>query len=208
EGRVDSVAQHLFPIMSRAHCRSLMFGIESGSQRVLDRLNKRQTLEQIRRAVNDAKGAGIALVHGFFVVGTPDERIEDIRATFDFAAKIRLDTYAFNRLCVYRTTPLWDEYVKRGLIDDAADWDKYFKCSDIDPTCLPGPVINRERKNGFSRIFAYKLTHYPIQTLRLVVRLTRYMAFGDIVYLIFKPFMKGNRRVPAKEGAGPVTAST
>jgi radical SAM superfamily enzyme YgiQ (UPF0313 family) len=176
-----------------------MFGIESGSQRVLDRLNKKQTLDQIRRAVSDAKKAGIRLVHGFFVVGVPDEKIEDIRATFDFAARIKLDTYSFNRLCVYRTTPLWDEYVKRGLIDDAADWEKYFKCSDIDPTCLPGEVINRERKNGFSRIFAYKLTHYPIQTLLLVMRLTRYMAFGDIVYLIFKPFLKGNRRVPVQQ---------
>ena len=37
EGRVDSVAQHLFPAMAKAHCRTLMFGIESGSQPVLDR---------------------------------------------------------------------------------------------------------------------------------------------------------------------------
>ncbi|HZH49221.1 MAG TPA: radical SAM protein, partial [Nitrospira sp.] len=32
EGRVDSVAQHLFPAMAKAHCRTVMFGIESGSQ--------------------------------------------------------------------------------------------------------------------------------------------------------------------------------
>ncbi len=37
EGRVDSVAQHLFPAMAKAHCRTLMFGVESGSQKVLDR---------------------------------------------------------------------------------------------------------------------------------------------------------------------------
>ena len=37
EGRVDSVAQHLFPTMARAHCRTFMFGIESGSQKILDR---------------------------------------------------------------------------------------------------------------------------------------------------------------------------
>jgi len=33
EGRVDSVAQHLFPAMAKAHCRTLMFGLESGSKK-------------------------------------------------------------------------------------------------------------------------------------------------------------------------------
>src|SRR5574341_956979 len=69
EGRVDSVAQHLFPAMAKAHCRTLMFGIESGSQTVLNRLKKDQTLADITTAVNNAKKAGIEIVHGFFVVG-------------------------------------------------------------------------------------------------------------------------------------------
>ena len=47
EGRVDSVAQHLFPAMAKAHCRTVMFGIESGSQKILDRLKKEQTLEEV-----------------------------------------------------------------------------------------------------------------------------------------------------------------
>ena len=189
EGRVDSTAQHLFPAMAKAHCRTVMFGIESGSQKVLDRLRKDQTLEQVEAAVNKAKQAGIEIVHGFFVVGNPDETVEDIRATFDFAAKLRLDTFGFNRLCVYRGTPLWKEYVGRGLVDDAKDWYKYFKCSEIDPTCLSGPIINAERRAGFRKIFRYKLTHYPVQTLRLLRRFMRHMPLRDVVYLIIKPFL-------------------
>src|SRR5574337_518311 len=102
EGRVDSVAQHLFPAMAKAHCRTVMFGIESGSQKVLDRLKKEQTLAEVETAVTNAKRAGIELVHGFFVVGCPDETVEDMRATFNFASKLPLDTFGFNRLCVYR----------------------------------------------------------------------------------------------------------
>jgi anaerobic magnesium-protoporphyrin IX monomethyl ester cyclase len=157
---VDSTAQHLFPAMAKAHCRTIMFGIESGSQKVLDRLKKEQTLTEIESAVNNAKDAGIEIVHGFFVVGSPGETVQDIQATFDFAAKLRLDTFGFNRLCVYRGTPLWHEYVSRELVDDKADWYKYFKCSEIDPTCLPGPVINSEHSKGLRRLFAYKLLHY------------------------------------------------
>ena len=189
EGRVDSVAQHLFPAMAKAHCRTLMFGIESGSQKMLDRLNKEQTLAEVETAVTNAKKAGIEIVHGFFVVGSPDETVEDMKATFDFAARLPLDTFGFNRLCVYRGTPLWHEYVKRGLVNDGADWYKYFKCSTIDPTCLPGEVIHETRSAGLRRLFIYKLLHYPVQTFRLLRRFLRYMPVRDVVYLIVKPFL-------------------
>lgn len=189
EGRVDSVAQHLFPAMAKSHCRTVMFGIESGSQAILDRLQKEQTLEEVRTAVSNAKRAGIEIVHGFFTVGNPDETVEDMEATFDFAATLPLDTFGFNRLCVYRGTPLWKEYVKRKLVNETTDWYKYFKCSEIDPTCLPGETINRVRQAGLRRLFIYKLTRYPIQTYKLLRRFLRYMPVRDVVYLILKPFL-------------------
>ncbi|ALA57135.1 B12-binding domain-containing radical SAM protein [Nitrospira moscoviensis] len=189
EGRVDSVAQHLFPAMAQAHCRTVMFGIESGSQKILDRLKKEQTLDEVRTAVTNAKQAGIEIVHGFFTVGNPDETVDDMRATFDFASALPLDTFGFNRLCVYRGTPLWQEYVKRGLVNEIADWYKYFKCSEIDPTCLPGATINRVRQEGLKKLFLYKLSRYPIQTFKLLRRFLRYMPVRDVVYLIIKPFL-------------------
>jgi radical SAM superfamily enzyme YgiQ (UPF0313 family) len=189
EGRVDSVAQHLFPVMAKAHCRTVMFGIESGSQKILDRLKKEQSLEEVTTAVKNAKKAGIEIVHGFFTVGNPGETVADMQATFEFAAKLPLDTFGFNRLCVYRGTPLWQEYVKRGLVSDVTDWYKYFKCSEIDPTCLPGEVINTVRQEGLKKLFIYKLTHYPLQTYRLLRRFMRFMPVRDVIYLIVKPFL-------------------
>ena len=49
EGRVDSVAVDQLPIMGKANCNFLAFGVESGTQKILDRLDKRQTLEQIEQ---------------------------------------------------------------------------------------------------------------------------------------------------------------
>ena len=189
EGRVDSVCMQLFPIMAKAHCRTLMFGIESGSQKILDRLKKEQTLQETETAVTNAKRAGIEIVHGFFVVGNPDETEEDMRQTFRFASKLRIDSFGFNRLCVYRGTPLWQEYVKRGLVNDATDWYKYFKCSSIDPTVLPGEEIRRIRSEELRRLILYKLAHYPWQSLRLIRRFVRYMPLRDVIYLIVKPFL-------------------
>src|SRR5688572_20534296 len=189
EGRVDSVAQHLFPAMAKAHCRTLMFGIESGSQKVLDRLKKEQTLEEVKTAVANAKRSGIEIVHGFFVVGIPDETEADLRETFKFASKLPIDTFGFNRLCVYRGTPLWHEYVKRGLVNDSQDWYKYFKCSEIDPTILSGETIHRIRSEGLRKLILYKFLHFPIQTFTLLRRFIRYMPLRDVVYLIIKPFL-------------------
>jgi predicted small metal-binding protein len=194
---VDSVAQHLFPAMAKAHCRTVMFGIESGSQKILDRLKKEQTLKEVATAVKNAKKAGIEIVHGFFTVGNPDETVEDMRATFEFASKLPLDTFGFNRLCVYRGTPLWQEYLRRGLVSDVTDWYKYFKCSEIDPTCLPGEVINDVRQQGLRTLFLYKLMHYPLQTYRLLRRFFRFMPARDVVYLIVKPFL-GKRKGATK----------
>jgi len=193
EGRVDSVCQHLFPNMAKAHCRTLMLGVESGSQKVLDRLKKEQTLAEVEATVTNAKAAGIGIVHGFFVVGSPGETVEDVRATFDFAARLALDTFGFNRLCVYRGTPLWKEYLERGLVDDERDWYKYFKCTEIDPTCLSGETVNRERTAGFRRLFRYKIRHYPLQTARLLWRFLRHMRTRDVLYLIVKPFLGAKR---------------
>jgi radical SAM superfamily enzyme YgiQ (UPF0313 family) len=189
EGRVDSVCMELFPKMAEARCRSLMFGIESGSQKVLDRLKKEQTLEEVESSVNTAKRAGIEIVHGFFVLGSPDETAEDIRETFRFASRLRIDSFGFNRLCVYRGTPLWSEYIERGLVDDAKDWYKYFKCSEIDPTVLPGETIHRVRAEQMKRLILYKLFFHPLQSFRLLRRFFRFMPLRDVVYLLVKPFL-------------------
>src|SRR5438046_9102715 len=84
---------------------------------------------------------------------------------------------------------MWHEYVKRGLLNEANDWYKYFKCSAIDPTCLPGEVINDVRRAGLRRLFVYKLLHYPVQTCRLLRRVLRYMPVREVVYLISEPVL-------------------
>ena len=190
EGRVDSVAVCQLPIMSQANCKFLAFGVESGSQRVLDRLKKNQTLAEVERAINEAKRQGIKRVHGFFVIGSPDESREDILASFRFAAKLKLDTFGFNRLCVYRGTPLWEEYINRGIIDDERDWDKWFKCSDIDPTVLPSEEVNSLRMKGYTSLFARRIFQRPIQTLTLLITFSRHMKISDIFKLLWSPFQK------------------
>jgi radical SAM superfamily enzyme YgiQ (UPF0313 family) len=190
EGRVDSVAVEELPLMGKANCGFLAFGIEAGTQKVLDRLKKRQSLAQIEHAVSEAKRHGVATAHGFFLVGSPDETEEDIVESFRFAARLKLDTFGFNRLCVYRGTPLWKEYVERGIIDDERDWYKWFKCSDIDPTVLPSEVVNHARQRGYMKLFLHRIFRRPVQTFKLLRTFGRHMSKRDLLTLLWSPFRK------------------
>ncbi len=190
EGRVDSVAIDQFPIMAKANCNFLAFGVEAGTQKVLDRIGKMQTLKQVEHAVSAAKRHGIETIHGFFLIGSPDETTEEILESFRFAARLKLDTFGFNRLCAYRGTPLWRDYVQRGIIDDKRDWKKWFKCSDIDPDILAGDVVNRARQKGYMLLFASRLLLRPFQTIKLLRRFGRYMKRTDIMKLLLSPFRK------------------
>lgn len=190
EGRVDSNAIDQTALMSKANCKALMFGIEAGTQKILDRLGKKQTLDQIEHAVNEAKKNGIDRIHGFFVIGSPGETEKDILESFRFAARLKLDTFNFGRLCVYRGTPLWEEYVERGIVNDERDWHKWFKCSDIDPSVLPSKDLNRIRMKGYAMLFAWRIFGRPIQSYKLIRSLSRNMEMSDIYKLISSPFTK------------------
>jgi radical SAM superfamily enzyme YgiQ (UPF0313 family) len=193
EGRVDSLAVKELPLMVKANCTFLAFGVEAGTKKVLDRLKKNQTLEQIEYAVKQAKKDGVETTHGFFLVGSPDETFEDILESFRFAARLRLDTFSFSRLCAYRGTPLWQEYVERGIIDDERDWHKWFKCSDIDPTILPSEVIQQARIKGYKQLFGYLILRRPIATFKLLRKFGRYMTVTDIFRLLLSPFIKKDK---------------
>jgi radical SAM superfamily enzyme YgiQ (UPF0313 family) len=190
EGRVDAVGIELLPLLSKANCTFLAFGVEAGSQKVLARLNKKQTLAQVEHAVRAAKQHGIERVHGFFVVGCPEETKEEVAESFRFAARLELDTFGFNRLCAYRGTPLWQEYVARGIIDDELDWNKWFKCTDIDPTALPSAEVNALRAKGYAGLFLRRILHRPIRTAQLLRTFSRHMKASDMFSLLSSPFRR------------------
>jgi radical SAM superfamily enzyme YgiQ (UPF0313 family) len=203
EGRVDSVGVSQLPLMVKANCRALAFGIESGTQKNLDRLKKHQTLEQVQYAIGQAKKHGVENIHGFFVIGCPDETEFDILESFRFAATLGLDSFGFNRLCVYRGTPLWKEYVERGLIDDARDWSQLFRCAEVDPTALPSEVVHRIRKKGFKMLFTHMILRHPLKTFTLLRKFGRHMSMADLIKLLATPFRKLNcpNRLQLQDGS-------
>jgi radical SAM superfamily enzyme YgiQ (UPF0313 family) len=69
--------------MVKAGCKKLIFGIESGSQRVLNLMNKKYNVNDAKRIIKEASEAGIK-VTGNFMFGFPGETDEDFKETLDF----------------------------------------------------------------------------------------------------------------------------
>ena len=184
EGRADPRVNDIFHQLSKAGCDLLMFGIESGSQRVLDSLDKKTKIPEIEISVDKAKKAGISIIHGFFLVGSPSETAEEIKETFRFAEKIPVNSFAFGSISAFRGTVLWNDAVSRGLIDDEKDWDKIFPVHTIYPDALDSRTLFELRAKLMKRLIAQKILKHPIQAAKIFIRFLKCMSAGDVYRLL------------------------
>ncbi|MGB9613862.1 MAG: B12-binding domain-containing radical SAM protein, partial [Candidatus Margulisiibacteriota bacterium] len=101
--RADAVDYEMLKLMRKSGCTLIHYGVESGSQRVLDFIKKGITLEKITEAFAWTKRAGIA-VAGFFMLGFPEETEEEMNETISFAQKLNPDYASFHVVIPYPGT--------------------------------------------------------------------------------------------------------
>ncbi|MCK4806229.1 MAG: radical SAM protein [Candidatus Aegiribacteria sp.] len=97
--------------MKAAGCRLIIVGYESGSQKILNAVNKGTTVEQNMEFAERAGKAGL-LVHGCFMAGNPGETPETLEDTFQMSLKLAPDTAQFFPIMAYPGTRLYDQYRK------------------------------------------------------------------------------------------------
>jgi radical SAM superfamily enzyme YgiQ (UPF0313 family) len=121
--RVDTISKKLAEKMKKAGCWTLFLGIESGSQKILDEIGKRITLDQAKKAVRTVKQAGIQVL-GSFTLGFLQDSVDTIRQTINFAKSLNLDYAQFSILTPYPGTPVFDHALKNKLLL-TKDWSRY-----------------------------------------------------------------------------------
>lgn len=90
-GRVNTLAKldtDMLELMSRSGCREVSIGVESGSQRVLDLMDKGVTPEMVKESVKKLTSVGIR-VKGYFILGTPTESLKEMESTVSFMHQLR-----------------------------------------------------------------------------------------------------------------------
>ncbi|MGD8718335.1 MAG: radical SAM protein [Candidatus Zixiibacteriota bacterium] len=113
--RVDTVDEEMLAAIKEAGCYLVIFGVESGSQRVLDRMGKKTTVEQARAAFDATARVGLEAA-AFFMFGNVGEEEEDMRATIDLAKELYASFASFNVATPYPGTEFYEQ-VKEELGD-------------------------------------------------------------------------------------------
>ncbi|PYS90785.1 MAG: hypothetical protein DMF64_14015 [Acidobacteria bacterium] len=85
-GRINLMTPDLMELMAEAGCCAIFYGIDSGSQQVLDRTVKRLNAKQIMPVLR-ASARYFDCIEASFIWGYPFERLDDFRRTFDVAAE-------------------------------------------------------------------------------------------------------------------------
>ncbi|MBI4667860.1 MAG: radical SAM protein [Elusimicrobia bacterium] len=121
QGRANTVDYDLLKKMKGAGCVGIGFGIESGSNEILKRMNKKITVEQSERAMKAALRAGL-MVKVQMMIGYPGETRETVMQTVDLMK--RCHSYG-RRLAI--TTPLpgsqlYDDCKSQGFIKNEAEY--------------------------------------------------------------------------------------
>lgn len=153
--RVDCVSKALLRRMKEAGCWQIVFGLESGSQKILDIVKKGTTLEQNRQAVAWAKEAGMN-VRAFFVLGMPGETLETIDQTVQFAIDLEVDVPTFYVLALYPGNELYKIAQQEGKVLHH-DFAQYTSIIDVHETRLsyvPEGMTEQELRNAIAA--AYK----------------------------------------------------
>ena len=124
QARVDNVDRKLLKEMKKAGCHYIKYGVESGSQRMLDVMKKGITLEDARRAFKVTRKIGIK-TQAFFLFGLPWDTHKTIRETIEFAKELEPDSAQFAIVVPHPGTELYDICLRKG-------WLKYDSWEDFD----------------------------------------------------------------------------
>jgi len=146
--RVDTLSKRLVEKMKKAGCWIIFLGIESGSQKILDAIGKRITLEQVKKAVKILKDAGIQVL-GSFIIGFLQDTTETIKETIKFAKSLNLNYAEFSILTPYPGTPIFDYAKKHGMLL-TEDWSKY---TAVEPIVKIEGVSEKEIKALFQKAY-------------------------------------------------------
>ena len=157
--------------MKEAGCKTTWFGVESGSPRILKKINKGITLEQTAHAFKLCRETGIQIACSF-ILGVPGETVKDMEATLKFAKKLDPDWCQFNIFIAYPDSSLYEEILASNNYERLDDFLLSAKTEDFDYKSLlkiqrrfhtefnrsPRRILRKIRRDGFLGFLRQSLT--------------------------------------------------
>lgn len=117
--RVNSIDEEIIRKLKKAGVKQIVYGIESGSQKMLDSMGKKTTVAMNRRAIELTKNAGITC-YADIMIGMPGETRETIDETISFLLQTKPIAGSVAVLYPLPQTNVYEEAKKNGTLQ--GDW--------------------------------------------------------------------------------------
>ncbi|KPA16302.1 Radical SAM domain-containing protein [Candidatus Magnetomorum sp. HK-1] len=144
EGHINFIDEELMKIMRKAGCIGISYGIESGNQDILNSINKKTRLDDIKKKVLMSKYY-FKKISGLFILGLPNETKQTIEQTIKLSLELPFTTAQFSLFTPYPGSQLYYDFIQNGVI--AVDENK------------PEELINSWERYSSYAIFAKDAPH-------------------------------------------------
>jgi radical SAM superfamily enzyme YgiQ (UPF0313 family) len=169
QSRVDTISEEKLDRLKRARCRMIQFGIESGSQKMLDAMKKGITVEQIRTAIALTRKARIRAA-GFFILGYPGETRETLDETVALIRECKFDDVG-----VFLFTPLPGSEIYGAVGDYGRYEENWSKTNALDQVVFVPHSLSPEILKEYSGL-CYKACYFRAGQLISVLKRCSSMA--------------------------------
>ena len=180
--RVDHVNPEVLKFMRKAGCWQIQYGIESGSQKILDFLKKGVNLRQIEQAIRWTKESGIS-PKGFFMIGCPLETEETIIETIEFAQKLDLDDFQMTFFTPFPGSKIYEIASQYGTFNN--DWKGM---NEYNVTFVPNALTKEILEKYYTKAFK-KFYLRPKIVLSYLKRMRRWKVILELSKIAFS-FLK------------------
>lgn len=162
--QVNTVNKQLLQLMKRAGCYNIGFGIESGCERIREKIGKSISTGRALEIVRVANGMGIK-TQTFFIFGFPGETFEEMQETIQFAKRISSTLVFFNMLVPYPGTREFEHYFSTVPLDKI-QWEDFVAVGErcvLKYSNIPPELIENLLGNAYIQYY----TH-PLRLIRLL----------------------------------------
>lgn len=182
-GRVNMVDPGMLSAMKEAGCDWISYGIESGSDRMLERMKRMVTSEDCLRGIRMTREAGIH-AEGSFLIGMFGETEETVRETVEFCRRADI-TAPMLFVTPYPGTEIFGEALEKGLIEDVEGFLERMNAADqllVNLTDMPDHELRRLKDWAQGRIGRSYLLRKPLRRIpRLLWKHARLSGAGGLV---------------------------
>ena len=123
--RADKLNENTLKLMKHAGCNQINIGVESGSEKILDYIQKGESLDSIKKAFPLAKKLKISTL-AYFMMGFPYETKEDLLQSIEIMSEIKADDVCWSLFTPYPGTEIYNHLIETGLLTTTPDWSRFF----------------------------------------------------------------------------------